>query len=239
MPGEVSVARDGEAPAPEAALTVRAVTIACLLLPLNAYWITQMAVVRYQGHPTTVSLFFNAVFILFALRVLNDGVRRLLPRLALRRGELIVMPTDTVYGLAGDARNPDAIARIYQAKGRPEHMALPVLVASAQDALRLIGGDALPEAKHLFERFWPGELTVVVPCSHDVPAMVTAAGPACDVAELPRELLAHVGVVVDAGRCAGGVSSTVVDLSASPPRVLRAGPIPAEALREVLPDLTE
>jgi len=91
MPGEVSVARDGEAPAPEAALTVRAVTIACLLLPLNAYWITQMAVVRYQGHPTTVSLFFNAVFILFALRVLNDGVRRLLPRLALRRGELIVI----------------------------------------------------------------------------------------------------------------------------------------------------
>lgn len=91
MPGEVTVARDGEAPAPAPALTVRAVTIACLLLPLNAYWITQMAVVRYQGHPTTVSLFFNAVFILFALRVLNDGVRRLLPRLALRRGELIVI----------------------------------------------------------------------------------------------------------------------------------------------------
>ena len=82
-------AEPASAPAP--ALTVRAVTIACLLLPLNAYWITQMAVVRYQGHPTTVSLFFNAVFILFVLRVLNDGVRRLSPRLALRRGELIVI----------------------------------------------------------------------------------------------------------------------------------------------------
>ncbi len=87
IPGEVTVERDGET----RALTVRAVTIACLLLPLNAYWITQMAVVRYQGHPTTVSLFFNAVFILFVLRVLNDGVRRLSPKLALQRGELIVI----------------------------------------------------------------------------------------------------------------------------------------------------
>ena len=73
------------------ALTVRAVLIACLLLPLNAYWITQMAVVRYQGHPTTVSLFFNAIFILFVLRLLNDVVRRIIPRIALQRGELIVI----------------------------------------------------------------------------------------------------------------------------------------------------
>ncbi|MBD3292656.1 MAG: hypothetical protein GF393_07000 [Armatimonadia bacterium] len=70
---------------------MRAVLIACLLLPLNAYWITQMAVVRYQGHPTTVSLFFNAIFILFVLRLLNDVVRRIIPRLALERGELIVI----------------------------------------------------------------------------------------------------------------------------------------------------
>jgi hypothetical protein len=75
----------------EPALTARAVIIACLLLPLNAYWITQMAVVRYQGHPTTVSLFFNAVFILFVLRLLNDLVRKISPRVALRRGELIII----------------------------------------------------------------------------------------------------------------------------------------------------
>jgi len=73
------------------ALTVRAVAIACLLVPVNAYWITQMAVIRYQGHPTTVSLFFNAVFILFVLRVLNDGLRRVFPRLALHRNELIII----------------------------------------------------------------------------------------------------------------------------------------------------
>ena len=191
---------------------------------------------------------------------------------AVARGELIVIPTDTVYGLAGGVRNPDAIARIYEAKGRPEHMALPVLVASAQDALPLIGGDAAAEAKHLFERFWPGALTAVVPRTDDVPAAVTAGRPtvglrlpdsdlaraiiaacggalattsanlsgeppACDVAELPAELLARVAVVIDAGRCPGGAPSTVVDLSAHPPRLLRGGPVPAEALREVLPEL--
>ncbi len=72
-------------------LTVRAVVIACLLLPLNAYWITQMAVVRYEGHPTTVSLFFNAVFILFILRVGNAALRHVHPRMALHRNELLVI----------------------------------------------------------------------------------------------------------------------------------------------------
>jgi hypothetical protein len=70
---------------------LRAVIIACLLLPLNAYWITQMAVVRYQGHPTTVSLFFNSVFFLFVLVLLNAALRRALPRLALHRNELLVI----------------------------------------------------------------------------------------------------------------------------------------------------
>ncbi len=91
LPGEDAVSRPTGAPAEARALTLRAVGIACLLIPLNAYWITQMAVIRYQGHPTTVSLFFNAVFILFVLRVGNDGVRLVFPRLALHRNELIVI----------------------------------------------------------------------------------------------------------------------------------------------------
>ena len=72
-------------------VTTRAVVFACLLLPLNAYWITQMAVVRYEGHPTTVSLFFNAVFILFVLVLLNSLAQRLAPRLAFHRNELLVI----------------------------------------------------------------------------------------------------------------------------------------------------
>lgn len=72
-------------------VTPRAIILACILLPANAYWITQMAVVRYEGHPTTVSLFFNAVFILFSLVLINAGIRRLSPRLALHRNELLVI----------------------------------------------------------------------------------------------------------------------------------------------------
>jgi len=72
-------------------VTPRAIILACLLLPLNAYWITQMAVVRYEGHPTTVSLFYNAVFILFMMVLGNAGIRRLSPRFALHRNELLVI----------------------------------------------------------------------------------------------------------------------------------------------------
>jgi len=58
-----------------------------------------------------------------------------------------------------------------------------------------------------------------------------------EIADLPEELLHQVAVVIDAGRCPGGTASTVLDLAAHPPRVLREGAIPASSLREFLPDL--
>ncbi|MGQ9732213.1 MAG: DUF6785 family protein [Candidatus Zipacnadales bacterium] len=72
-------------------VTMRAVLLALALMPLNAYWITQMAVIRYEGHPTTVSLFYNCIFILAVLLLLNNGVRRLSPQRALHRNELVVI----------------------------------------------------------------------------------------------------------------------------------------------------
>ena len=57
-------------------VTPRAVALALVLMPLNAYWVTKMEVVRYLGHPTTISLFFNVVFILTILIALNALVRR-------------------------------------------------------------------------------------------------------------------------------------------------------------------
>ncbi len=72
-------------------VTARAVIIALLLMPLNAYWITQMAIVRYEGHPTTVSLFFNTIFALLLLIILNGIVRRFVPTYALHRNELLVI----------------------------------------------------------------------------------------------------------------------------------------------------
>jgi len=71
------------------AVTWRSVLTALVLLPINAYWVVQMEVVRYSAHPTTISLFFNLIFILLVLTLLNRLVERYAPRLALARGELL------------------------------------------------------------------------------------------------------------------------------------------------------
>jgi hypothetical protein len=72
-------------------VTARAIVIAMLLMPLNAYWIISMEVVRYAGHPTTISLFFNVVFFLIVLMGLNGIVKRFAPRFALAPGELLTV----------------------------------------------------------------------------------------------------------------------------------------------------
>lgn len=83
--------------------------------------------------------------------------------MAIRRGELIVLPTDTVYGIAGDAFSPDAVQALLSAKGRGRDMPPPVLVSAATtlDALT-VGVPAY--ARALVEEFWPGALTII--CRH-------------------------------------------------------------------------
>ena len=79
-------------------VSAKAVLLGALLIPINAYWIMTTEIVWYSGHPTVVSLFFNAVFLLFALSLSNLGVRRLWPRAALRDDEILV-----VYSMVGIA----------------------------------------------------------------------------------------------------------------------------------------
>ena len=81
---------------------------------------------------------------------------------ALRRGELAVLPTDTVYGVAADAFSPDAVARLLEAKGRGRSMPVPVLVGSWRTLDGLVD-DVTPTMRSLVEAFWPGGLTLVVP----------------------------------------------------------------------------
>jgi tRNA threonylcarbamoyl adenosine modification protein (Sua5/YciO/YrdC/YwlC family) len=76
-------------------------------------------------------------------------------------GGLIVFPTDTVYGLGTRPDDPDATARLFEAKGRPRDLELPVLVASVADAERIARFDA--RARALAGWFWPGPLTLVLP----------------------------------------------------------------------------
>lgn len=94
---------------------------------------------------------------------------------ALRRGELVAFPTDTVYGLGADLGQPAAIEALYAVKGRPEAKAIPLLLADPADLGRVAAAIA-PAAARLAERFWPGPLTLVVQAQPDMPPAVLAGG---------------------------------------------------------------
>jgi L-threonylcarbamoyladenylate synthase len=91
---------------------------------------------------------------------------------ALRRGELVAMPTETVYGLAADARNPDAVRRIFAAKGRPADHPLIVHLADAGSLGEWVR-EPPPSARCLIEAFWPGPLTLVLKKSASVDPVIT------------------------------------------------------------------
>lgn len=88
----------------------------------------------------------------------RDGLRA--AALAVRRGELVVLPTDTVYGIGADAFDRDAVDRLLEAKGRDRAMPSPVLVASP-NALHDLVADFPEQGWALVEAFWPGGLTLV------------------------------------------------------------------------------
>ena len=156
---------------------------------------------------------------------------------ALDRGELVAMPTETVYGLAADATNPAAVGRIYLAKGRPRFNPLIVHALSAAEAARHVrfGRDA----ERLAEAFWPGPLTLVLPLRGDsgIAGLVTAGldtlavrVPAHPVAQALLAASARPIAAPSANR-SGHVSPTtaahvVDDLGGHVSVVLDAGPTP-------------
>ncbi len=91
---------------------------------------------------------------------------------ALRAGDVIGLPTETVYGLAADASNPDAVRRIYEVKGRPATHPVIVHIANIDQVL-LWAREFPPTARALAERYWPGPLTIVLPRATSVPLEVT------------------------------------------------------------------
>jgi L-threonylcarbamoyladenylate synthase len=94
----------------------------------------------------------------------------------LRAGKLVAIPTETVYGLAANALDKTAVARIFDAKGRPHSSPLIVHVADLAMA-RELALEWSPLADALAARFWPGPLTIIVPKSSKVPDIVTAGLP--------------------------------------------------------------
>ena len=186
----------------------------------------------------------------------------------LRRGGLLGIPTETVYGLGADALNEDAVSRIFLAKGRPQDNPLIIHVPDAS-WLESYCRDVPPAAYRLAERFWPGPLTMILPRRDIVPlqttggletvgvrcpnhpvtlAIIEAAGvpiaaPSGNTSGRPSPTTAahmiedmdgRIDGIVDGGPCTVGVESTIIDLTVTPPRLLRPGGLPLESLRQVL-----
>ncbi len=116
-------------------------------------------------------------------------------KMLLSAGELVAIPTETVYGLAANALNEDAVLEIYKVKNRPQFNPLIVHVASFEKAQQYIQ-NILPEAKKLTDAFWPGPLTVLFEKKQAIPDLVTAGSNRVAIRvpnhSLTLELLQHL-----------------------------------------------
>jgi L-threonylcarbamoyladenylate synthase len=180
----------------------------------------------------------------------------------LRSGGLVAFPTDTVYGLGCASTRPDRLDAIFELKQRPTDKRIPMLVA-ALDQVPSDQWAVDDRARSLAARFWPGPLTLVLASvdgsatqafrapDHPVAqALIQAAGPILatsanlsgqpDTLDADDVLIAFatqrddLAAVVDGGRVPGGMASTVLDLSANPPQVVREGPVTRNQLEELV-----
>jgi L-threonylcarbamoyladenylate synthase len=159
---------------------------------------------------------------------------------ALRRGDLVGMPTETVYGLAGNALDPHALASIFAAKERPSFDPLIVHIGGAIDATGLVDLSAFDargreRLRALVEAFWPGPLTLVLPKTPMVPDLATSGLPTVALRApahpVARALLSAAGVPLAApsanrfGRISPTTASDVVqELWGRVPLVIDGGP---------------
>ena len=136
-------------------------------------------------------------------RVIKPDEAAILEAAALiREGQLVGLPTETVYGLGANALNPDAVRAIFEAKGRPGDNPLIVHIAEMQELYPLIACAPSPAAMQLAQAYWPGPLTMIFPRSEMVPLRTTGGletvavrMPAHPVA---REVIRRAGVPVAA-----------------------------------------
>ena len=182
----------------------------------------------------------------------------------LRRGGVIGIPTDTVYGIAANALDEDAVDRVFRLKGREDTSPIPVLIGEVSDLFRY-GMNITDEAVALAEAFWPGQLTIVVYKSDLIPSVVSGGldtvGLRIADHPVPRRLTSDLGapitatsanisgteslnsalsvaeqlgasldLVFDGGQLAPSRPSTVIDVTSSPPKILREGAVPTAAI---------
>lgn len=112
-----------------------------------------------------------------AARVLDGGnpANILAAARILREGGVVIVPTDTVYGLAASVLRPEAVQRVFEIKRRPPSMRVPILLATAADLPILVS--SIPRISwKLIEAFWPGALTLIMPARPSVPDAITRGG---------------------------------------------------------------
>lgn len=179
----------------------------------------------------------------------------------LAAGEVVAFPTDTVYGVGLAASRRDRLQALFDLKHRPLDKLIPILVADL-DQVSAGGWEADARVHRLSERFWPGALTLVLgngagatqafrapdhPVALELirlagPILATSANRSSEPDTLGADevLIAfatqqeELAAVLDGGPVPGGVASTVVDLSVTPARILREGPITSAMLAEVV-----
>lgn len=179
----------------------------------------------------------------------------------LQEGEIVILPTDTVYGMAASLAHPQAISEIYEIKKRPKEKALLILAADLHQIEPYLISIP-PNFYELAEAFWPGALTLVVPVDTGrIPSLVRAGKPTAGFRvpahPLTHQILQEVGPVVapsanmhgepppvspdqitfdlpcvDGGTCAHAQPSTIVELHPDHWEILRKGAISSEAISE-------
>jgi L-threonylcarbamoyladenylate synthase len=229
-----------------------------------------MSPASIHGIPRQVVMRTNATRIDRATRVMPADAEAIDAAVrCLAAGGLVALPTETVYGLAADATNGRAIARLYDAKGRPAFNPLIAHVTDVAAARRLARLDAA--AERLAAAFWPGPLTLVLPLDrgsgvsdlatagldtiavrvpdHPVAQRILAmfgkpvVAPSANrsghlspttAAHVLADLGGRIDLIVDGGRTAVGVESTIVACLGEHPLLLRPGGLPRDAIERAL-----
>ncbi len=178
--------------------------------------------------------------------------------LVLKKGGVVAFPTETVYGLGANLLDKKAVERIYKIKNRPRNKPLTVHVADTASVKKITGKIPLRAAK-LIEKYWPGPLTVILRDRRGkktgfrmpdnkialdlirkagVPVVAPSANisgnkPPRDAKEVLRDLDGKIDLVIDGGKTAIGIESTVVDMTGRTPRILREGAISKAEIEQI------
>ena len=170
---------------------------------------------------------------------------------ALRSGELVIFPTETVYGVGASAENPEAIRRIFKAKKRPNGKPFAFHIGS-WETFHQIAGEVTEDKIKILKKYWPGPITFLLNINNEkvgfrfpdntvaikflneckVPVVATSANisnqPSPINIEMTSGIWEDVAYAIDSGSTDYRGDSTVVDLSVSPPKCLREGIIKFE-----------